>query len=761
MLEVLWEQHVRTRLPFLAKNEQLTIVIAAPKPKRVIRPDLIPDKTRDKGFHEYFIAELSELYDGGDPKGMAELKTRDTQAHPADIFTDTREVPLRRQEDYYVFAKELAASARAGAARPQADAEKKIKKKSHIHYNGDRKTTNYTWEDFEIRLLLCMIIRGVHTSGTPGTTDRWSKRRIMESRRSLNDSLPKATDGHTHRGQWAYHDVAKLLNFHTNDEIPVVDVRDMIHRLVDQRKGALHLANRVHAPRMTKTVAMAWKRQQDFVGDLKEWCGEKGKEGRKARLKKLDKERNELAHELAQNPMQQVEGDPGIDAGNLGQAYTQEDARRNAAGGGDPFADDFDGFVDAAARAQAVGGFDEWDGSNNFVAPPAAQPVNDNFGNDAPASASGDVARADAGGDEWGDDDGALANTLTNAIQAMEASVAAPRRPASPVGAFGMEDPFAAPLPGNTGFKDVAPAASSDADGGFDDASAPAQAVGGFDDWGGNDDFATPPAGQPSNNSFGDDAPTSASKDVSMVDAGGNEWVDENSDQSAPAPAKIPGGNADAFFDDMMANTSIVSRPAVHQFGGFTAVNAPSKVFTSTHPPPASAPAAPQQSLNIDSATGFNAERFAMLSREDTLPSKSPKKVFRNAGGFSPTPGGQVFGPVNVGGVAGSNAIPLAFNRLTGQCAEPKPALSSAPRAAGGDSDGPFRDNDFGSGSGRSGGGASTPVQGLCDSPRGGNDGPDNGGGWDNTPPAQPAKGGHVDLDAANADAWGDGELDY
>lgn len=56
-------------------------MIAASKPKRVIRPDLIPEKTREKGFHEYFIAELSELselYDGDDPKGMAELKTRDT-----------------------------------------------------------------------------------------------------------------------------------------------------------------------------------------------------------------------------------------------------------------------------------------------------------------------------------------------------------------------------------------------------------------------------------------------------------------------------------------------------------------------------------------------------------------------------------------------------------------------------------------------------------------------------------------------------------
>ena len=155
----------------------------------------------------------------------------------------------------------------------------------------------------------------------------------------MNDSLPKATDGHTHRGQWAYHDVAKLLNFHTNDDIPVVDVRDMIHRLVDQRKGALHLANRVQAPRMTKTVAMAWRRKQNFVGDLKEWYGEKGKEGRKDKLERLEREKNELAHELARNPMQQVEGDPGIDAGKLGQAYTQEDVQRNVAGGGDPFAE--------------------------------------------------------------------------------------------------------------------------------------------------------------------------------------------------------------------------------------------------------------------------------------------------------------------------------------------------------------------------------------------------------------------------------------
>lgn len=740
-------------------------VIVAPKPKRIVRPDLIPDKTRDKGFHEYFIAELSELYDDGDPKGMTELKPRDTQAHSADIFTDTREVPLRRQEDYYVFAKELAASARSGAARPQVDAEKKSKKKCHINYNGDRKTTNYTWDDFEIRLLLCMIIRGVHTSGTPGTIDRWSKRRITESRRSLNDSLPKATDGHTHRGQWAYHDVAKLLNFHTNDDIPVVDVRDMIHRLVDQRKGALHLANRVHAPRMTKTVAMAWKRQQDFVGDLKEWFGEKGEEGRKDRLERLEREKNELAHELAQNPMQQVDGDPGIDARNLGQAYTQADAQRSAAGVGDPFADDFDGWGAASAPAQAALGFDDWYDGNNFAAPPGAQPVNDSFGNDAPASASDDVVMADASGDECGDDDVALRSTLTNAIQAMDtpvtASVAAPRRSASPLGAFGMGDPFAAPLPGNTRFKIIAPAPSADSGGGFDDASAPDQAIGGLDDWAGNDDFAAPPAGQPTNNIFGNDAPASASKNVSMADVGGNEWGDENSDPNAPAPVKIPEGNADAFLDDMITNTSIVSPSAFHQSGGFTAITAPRKGFTAANLPAASAYAGPLQSLNIGSTTGFNAERLAMLSREDTPPSSSLKNVFRNARDFSPTPGGQVFRPANVGGVAGSNAVPLAFNRLTGQRVELKPALTSASRVAGSDSDDPFGGNDFSNGGGRSGGGAFTPMLGLRNSPCGSNSGAGNGGGWGDTPPAQQAKGGHVDLDAADDDAWGDDELDY
>ena len=736
-------------------------MIAATKPKRVIRPDLFPDKTIDRGFHEYFVAELSELYDDRGPKGMAELKARDTQAHPADIFTDTREVPLRRQEDYYVFAKELAASARSGVARPQADAEKKSKKKSHIHYNGDRKTTNYTWEDFEIRLLLCMIIRGVHTSGTPGTTDRWSKRRIMESRRSLNDSLPKPADGHTHRGQWAYHDVAKLLNFHTNDEIPVVDVRDMIHRLVDQRKGALHLSNRVHAPRMTKTVAMAWKRQQDFVGDLKEWFGEKGEEGRKNRLQRLEREKNELAHELAQNPMQQVEGNLGIYAGNLCQAYTQEDAQRNAAGGGDPFANDFNGLGDASAKTQAANDFDDWGSGNNFVAPPAAQPVNDSFDNDPSASDSDDVAMINADGDEWGDD-AALASTLTNAIQAMVDPVAAPlapsRRPASPLGAFEMEDPFAAPLPGNTGFKDV-PAAFADVGGSFDDVSAPAQAVGGFDDRGGNDDFVAPSAGQPANNNLGD-APTSAYKDVSMADAGGDKCGDENSDSSAAAPAaaKIRRANADAFLDDVMAYTSPVSPAAVHQSCGFTAVSPPSKGFTSAHSSPASTPAAPQQSLSIDSASDFNAERLAMLSREDTPPSKSPKKFFRDAGGFSPTPGGQVCRPTIVGGVAGSNAIPLAFNRLTGQRVEPKAALTIVPLVESGGSDDPFGDALFGNGSGRNGD-ASTPVQAFCDSLKGDNVG--RGAGWGDTPPAQPAKGGHVDLDTADGDAWGDGELDH
>lgn len=690
----------------------------------------------------------------------------ETQAHPADRFTDTREVPLRRQEDYYVFAKELAASARSGAARPQADAEKKSRKNSHLHYNGDRKTTNYTWEDFEIRLLLCMIIRGVHTSGTPATTDRWSKRRIMESRRSLNDSLPKATDGHTHRGQWAYHDVAKLLNFHTNDEIPVVDVRDMIHRLVDQRKGALHLANRVHAPRMTKTVAMAWRRRQDFVGDLKEWYGEKGEEGRKHRLVRLEVEKNELAQELAQNPMQQLEGNPDIDAGNLGQAYTQEDAQRNETGSGDPFADDFDGFGDASAPARAAGGGDVWEGGINFAAPAAAQPVNDNFGNFAPARASKDAAMADADGDEWGDDDAALANTLTNAFQAMDAPApaAAPRRPASPLNVFGMEDPFAAPLPGNTGFKEAALAASGSGGDGFGDMPASSAAAGGFDDWEGDDGFAAAPVSQLGNNSFDGDAPAGASSNLATADAGGDSWRYENAALSAPVPsrgAKVPGSNADAVLDDMVANTSIVSPPTVHQSGGFTAVNAPRKGFTSAHSPPASVPAAPAQSLNIDSATGFNAERLAMLSRVHTPPSKSPRKVFRNAGGFSPTPGGQVFRPAKDGGVPGSNAIPLAFNRLTGQRAEPKAAPTSAPRVECDGSDDPFGDDVFGNRFGRSGGGASTPAQGLRDSPGGSNGGARNGGGWGDTPPAQPAKGGHVDLDAANGDAWGDGELDY
>ena len=585
----------------------------------------------------------------------------------------------------------------------------------------------------------------------------------MESRRSLNDSLPKLTDGHTHRGQWAYHDVAKLLNFHTNDEIPVVDVRDMIHRLVDQRKGALHLSNRVHAPRMTKTVAMAWKRQQDFVGDLKEWFGEKGEEGRKNRLQRLEREKNELSHELAQNPMQQVEGDLGIYAGNLCQAYTQEDAQRNAAGSRDPFADDFNGLGDASARTQAASGFDDWDGGNNFVAPPAAQSVNDSFDNDASASDSDDVAITNADGDEWGDDDAALASTLTNAIQAMDApvaaSVAASRRPASPLGAFEMEDPFAAPLPGNTRFKDV-PAAFADANSGFDDASAPAQAVGGFDDWGGNDDFVGPSADQPANNNLGDDAPTSAYKDVSMADAGNDKWGDENSDSGAPAPApaKIPGANADAFFEDVMAYTSPVSPAAVHQSCGFTAVSPPSKGFTSAHSPPASTPAAPQQSLSIDSASDFNAERLAMLSHEDTPPSKSLKKVFRDSGCFSPPPGGQVFRPASVGGAAGSNAIPLAFNRLAGQRAEPKDAPTSVPLVESGGSDDPFGDAVFGNGSGRNGD-ASTLVQAFGDSLKG--DYAGRGAGWGNTPPAQPAKVGHVDLDAADGDAWGDGELDY
>ena len=368
---------------------------------------------------------------------------------------------------------------------------------------------------------------------------------------------------------------------------------------------------------------------------------------------------------------------------------------------------------------------------------------------------------ADVGGDDWGDDDAALTNTLPNAIQVMDAPAAAPRRPASPLGAFGMEDPFAAPLLGNIGFKDVAPAAA-ESGGGFDDASAPAQNADGFDDWGGDDDFAAPPAAQSANDNFGGSAPANAFNDVATGDVGGDMWDEENVAPNIPAPnvgTKIPWNNADAFLDDMMANANIISPPVAHRSSGFTAVNAPHNGFTSAPPPPVSALAAPAQSLKIDPVIGFNADRLAMLSREDSPPSKSSKKVFRNTGGFSPTPGGQVFRPANAGGVAGSNAIPLAFNRLTGQRAEPKAEPTSAPAVGSGGSDDPFGDSFFGDGGGRSGGDASTPIPGSSDSPRtevGAGD-----GGWGDTPPAKPAEGEHVDLDAATGDEWGDGELDY
>ena len=79
-------------------------------------------------------------------------------------------------------------------------------------------------------------------------------------------------------------------------------------------------------------------------------------------------------------------------------------------------------------------------------------------------------------------------------------------------------------------------------------------------------------------------------------------------------------------------------------------------------------------------------------------------------------------------------------------------------RSSGG-SDDPFGDSFFGNGGGGRGGDASTPVPGSSGSPRtevGAGD-----GGWGDIPPAKPARGEHVDLDAVTSDAWGDDELDY
>lgn len=113
-------------------------------------------------------------------------------------------------------------------------------------------SSEYKWNSFEIRTLVCLIIKGAHYD-TKGPVDP------MDFADKLNKALNPVKPT-TER-------VKALLD----RDIPVKDVQKMLRRILAKKRHAVDVVERNPAATITKRQVNAFMRQLDFDGGEEEW----------------------------------------------------------------------------------------------------------------------------------------------------------------------------------------------------------------------------------------------------------------------------------------------------------------------------------------------------------------------------------------------------------------------------------------------------------------------------------------------------------
>lgn len=127
------------------------------------------------------------------------------------------------------------------------------------HYKPDddyyEEEDQHQWNSFEMRTLFCLIIKGEHQdrNGLLSGKDFASKLNI-----ALNPHDPATTK-------------LTAAQLYARD-IPVRDVADMLHRVLDKKRHAIDVVSRSNARAVTRRQINAFKRQLDFRGDEEEWA---------------------------------------------------------------------------------------------------------------------------------------------------------------------------------------------------------------------------------------------------------------------------------------------------------------------------------------------------------------------------------------------------------------------------------------------------------------------------------------------------------
>ncbi len=695
------------------------------------------------------------------------------------IVTDERKsddtLPTRRQDVSWIYGKNTEEMIRKSSKTPAPAEENRRSQKSYIHYNGNRNTANHEWTNFQVRYLIALMAKSYHEYGDRAADESYKdKKQRIERKRQFNKSLGVADDA-TMR-HWAFQDVTESLNMWcisaNDDEISAQDVKEMIYRLVIERKGAYKFTQAQDAGgRLTRTIAMVWKKRIDFDGSMKEWDN-----GREAALEaKRAQDEESDRNPAAVGAVSETTNVAGIqtgwngggdaDAENITAAASIDDGMREGggAGGGAP------------AASVAVNDDDDW-GSGGFAsaAAPGALPVRsrepDPFGDPLPSTSA--FGRTAATGPTLGDDLGdapvavaavplQMDDDWVDSVGDVDIAITAapaPERVREP-------DPFGNPLPTKKTPQSTTLDGSSKRPGTGDPAfhgflGTIIQGV-----LGESVDATLIAAGNDGNWSGGVSVPAA----TATADTPDDEWGD-----SAPAAAAslVPASvQAEAFLDSM---TEFNSGP-VFQTGGGRNENDFGFGFRDTRAitPKASQPAAKappafdlDPAYEIDPVTGLNPARMAMITFASNQPDSPPLSEPAMPCMPSDVPDepwvpGQVQYITNRPKISGFNTAPLPFNRLAGEkrpdgYVPGKTAPKSAPKSA------PQLDNpNISWNDGADAGAVATATAVVADS--GASDG---GAEWgaedgDASKENKPAKPRYADPDAAN-DAWSDNmELDY
>ncbi|OBT68173.1 hypothetical protein VE03_02401 [Pseudogymnoascus sp. 23342-1-I1] len=135
------------------------------------------------------------------------------------------------------------------------------------------------WTTFEETIMMNLIVRSIHRTGLE--KDELSKLSDSTAPRHKHRNARRAKEV-GNPDTFKYVDVGTALNraLHKSDyteDIPVEEVKKLLHFFLRNKKGAIAVIDRQPAARLTRSIRRIWNRGLNFVGTIAEWEG-----GRKA-----------------------------------------------------------------------------------------------------------------------------------------------------------------------------------------------------------------------------------------------------------------------------------------------------------------------------------------------------------------------------------------------------------------------------------------------------------------------------------------------